>query len=91
MQSQSPLGAGFAGAAGGSGCAVPRGGCLQTGCRFMVLPIHPAAEDLALHLAQAIEYGDEEVASQCAVALARQQATLSILLKESNYPTDDIR
>uniref|UniRef100_A0A8C0B7S5 SHANK associated RH domain interactor n=1 Tax=Buteo japonicus TaxID=224669 RepID=A0A8C0B7S5_9AVES len=46
--------------------------------------------DLALHLAQAIEYGDEEVASQCAVALARQQATLSILLKESNYPTDDI-
>ncbi|XP_009469628.1 PREDICTED: sharpin [Nipponia nippon] len=47
-------------------------------------------EDLALHLAQAIEYGDEEVASQCAVALARQQATLSILLKESNYPTDDI-
>ncbi|XP_074942123.1 sharpin isoform X2 [Phalacrocorax aristotelis] len=47
-------------------------------------------EDLALHLAQAIEYGDEEMASQCAVALARQQATLSILLKESNYPTDDI-
>ncbi|XP_074745762.1 sharpin [Strix uralensis] len=47
-------------------------------------------EDLALHLAQAIEYGDEEVASQCAVALARQQATLSILLKESNYPTEDI-
>uniref|UniRef100_A0A8D0FEW4 RanBP-type and C3HC4-type zinc finger-containing protein 1 n=1 Tax=Strix occidentalis caurina TaxID=311401 RepID=A0A8D0FEW4_STROC len=46
--------------------------------------------DLALHLAQAIEYGDEEVASQCAVALARQQATLSILLKESNYPTEDI-
>ncbi|XP_074754404.1 sharpin isoform X2 [Athene noctua] len=47
-------------------------------------------EDLALHLAQAIEYGDEEAASQCAVALARQQATLSILLKESNYPTEDI-
>uniref|UniRef100_A0A8C3JTN1 HOIL-1/Sharpin LUBAC thetering domain-containing protein n=1 Tax=Calidris pygmaea TaxID=425635 RepID=A0A8C3JTN1_9CHAR len=27
--------------------------------------------DLALHLAQAIEYGDEEVAARCAVALAR--------------------
>ncbi|XP_071594746.1 sharpin [Heliangelus exortis] len=47
-------------------------------------------EDLALHLAQAIENGDEEVASRCAVALARQQATLSILWKESNYPTEDI-
>ncbi|XP_068789715.1 sharpin isoform X2 [Struthio camelus] len=47
-------------------------------------------EDLALHLAQAIEFGDEEVASQCAVALARQQASLNILLKESNYPTDEI-
>uniref|UniRef100_A0A8C4UP34 RanBP2-type domain-containing protein n=1 Tax=Falco tinnunculus TaxID=100819 RepID=A0A8C4UP34_FALTI len=38
----------------------------------------------------AIEYGDEEAASQCAVALARQQATLSILWKETNYPTDHI-
>ncbi|XP_040403458.1 sharpin [Cygnus olor] len=47
-------------------------------------------EDLALQLAQAIEDGDEEAAAQCAVALARQQATLSILLKESNYPADDI-
>ncbi|XP_055656072.1 sharpin isoform X1 [Falco peregrinus] len=47
-------------------------------------------EDLALNLAQAIEYGDEEAASQCAVALARQQATLSILWKETNYPTDHI-
>ncbi|XP_025970586.2 sharpin isoform X2 [Dromaius novaehollandiae] len=47
-------------------------------------------EDLALHLAQAIEFGDEEVASQCAAALARQQASLSILLKESSYPTDEI-
>lgn len=64
---------------------------MPPGCRFTVLPLCPAAEELALHLAQAIEYGDEEVASQCAAALARQQATLSILLKESNYPTDDIR
>lgn len=47
-------------------------------------------EDLALQLAQAIEDGDEEAAAQCAVALARQQAALSILLKESNYPADDI-
>uniref|UniRef100_A0A8B9SCK5 RanBP-type and C3HC4-type zinc finger-containing protein 1 n=1 Tax=Apteryx owenii TaxID=8824 RepID=A0A8B9SCK5_APTOW len=47
-------------------------------------------EDLALQLAQAIEFGEEEVASQCAVALARQQASLNILLKESNYPTDEI-
>ncbi|XP_062426750.1 sharpin isoform X1 [Rhea pennata] len=47
-------------------------------------------EDLALQLAEAIEFGDEEAASQCAVALARQQASLNILLKESNYPTDEI-
>ncbi|NXH09366.1 HOIL1 protein, partial [Bucco capensis] len=47
-------------------------------------------EDLALQLAQAIESGDEEVASSCAVSLARQQATLSILLKESNYPSEEI-
>lgn len=57
-------------------------------CR--ALPPAPA-EDLALQLAQAIEDGDEEAAAQCAVALARQQAALSILLKESNYPADDIR
>ncbi|NXS63622.1 HOIL1 protein, partial [Brachypteracias leptosomus] len=50
----------------------------------------PLAEELALHLAQAIEFGDEEVASRCATALARQQATLSILLRESNYPSDEI-
>lgn len=48
-------------------------------------------EELAVELAQAIEYGDEEVASRCAVALARQQATLSILLKESNYPSEEVR
>lgn len=65
--------------------AVP---CGAGGCR--ALPPGPA-EDLALQLAQAIEDGDEEAAAQCAVALARQQATLSILLKESNYPPDDIR
>ncbi|XP_064010567.1 sharpin [Pogoniulus pusillus] len=47
-------------------------------------------EDLALQLAQAIELGAEEQASRCAVALARQQATLSILLKESNYPPEEI-
>ncbi|XP_074434196.1 sharpin isoform X1 [Larus michahellis] len=47
-------------------------------------------EDLALQLAQAIEYGDEEAAARCAVALARQQATLSILFKESNYPSEEI-
>lgn len=58
------------------------------GCR--AVPPVPA-EDLALQLAQAIEDGDEEAAAQCAVALARQQATLSILLKDSNYPPDDIR
>jgi len=38
----------------------------------------------------AIQHGDEEAATRCAVALARQQATLSILLKESNYPEDEI-
>ncbi|XP_040552088.1 sharpin isoform X2 [Gallus gallus] len=47
-------------------------------------------EDLALQLALAIQHGDEEAATRCAVALARQQATLSILLKESNYPEDEI-
>ncbi|XP_074023810.1 ranBP-type and C3HC4-type zinc finger-containing protein 1-like [Numenius arquata] len=63
----------------------------EKGKVLTVLLLHPpAAEDLALHLAQAIEYGDEEVAARCAVALARQQATLSILFRESNYPTDDI-
>lgn len=65
--------------------AVP---CGAGGCR--AVPPAPA-EDLALQLAQAIEDGDEEAAAQCAVALARQQATLSILLKDSNYPPDDIR
>ena len=64
---------------------------MRTGCGFTFLPLCPTAEDLALHLAQAIEYGDEETASQCAAALARQQATLSILWKESIYPTDEIR
>ncbi|XP_021239036.1 ranBP-type and C3HC4-type zinc finger-containing protein 1-like [Numida meleagris] len=49
-----------------------------------------SAEDLALQLALAIQHGDEEAATRCAVALARQQATLSILLKESNYPEDEI-
>ncbi|XP_053913716.1 sharpin isoform X2 [Cuculus canorus] len=47
-------------------------------------------EDLTLQLAEAIEYGDEELAAQSAVALARQQATLRILWKESNYPSDYI-
>ncbi|XP_054254599.1 sharpin [Indicator indicator] len=47
-------------------------------------------EDLALQLARAIELGAEKEASRCAVALARQQATLSILLKESNYPPEEI-
>uniref|UniRef100_A0A8V0YB76 SHANK associated RH domain interactor n=1 Tax=Gallus gallus TaxID=9031 RepID=A0A8V0YB76_CHICK len=40
--------------------------------------------DLALQLALAIQHGDEEAATRCAVALARQQATLSILLKETD-------
>ncbi|XP_068017185.1 sharpin [Melanerpes formicivorus] len=47
-------------------------------------------EDLALQLARAVELGAEEEASRCAVALARRQATLSILLKESNYPPEEI-
>ncbi|XP_030342940.1 sharpin isoform X2 [Strigops habroptila] len=47
-------------------------------------------EDLALHLAQAIEFGDEEAASRCAVALARHQASLSILLRDSAYPPEHI-
>ncbi|KAM6087655.1 sharpin [Chlamydotis macqueenii] len=47
-------------------------------------------EDLALQLARAIEYGDEEAAARRAAALARQHATLSILWKESIYPADDI-
>uniref|UniRef100_A0A8C0GW98 RanBP-type and C3HC4-type zinc finger-containing protein 1 n=1 Tax=Chelonoidis abingdonii TaxID=106734 RepID=A0A8C0GW98_CHEAB len=46
----------------------------------------PFLEELALRLARAIEFGDEEAASQWAVALARQQASLHILLKESSYP-----
>ncbi|XP_019467356.1 sharpin, partial [Meleagris gallopavo] len=50
----------------------------------------PSAEDLALQLALAIQHGDEEAAARCAVALAQQQATLNILLKESNYPEDEI-
>ncbi|XP_074842529.1 sharpin [Carettochelys insculpta] len=48
-------------------------------------------EDLALRLARAIEFGDEEAAAQCAMALAQQQASLRILLKESNYPSSEIR
>ncbi|XP_043394851.1 sharpin isoform X1 [Chelonia mydas] len=48
-------------------------------------------EELALRLARAIELGDEQAASQCAMALARQQASLRILLKESSYPTNEIR
>ncbi|XP_075772716.1 sharpin isoform X4 [Pelodiscus sinensis] len=48
-------------------------------------------EDLALRLARAIEFGDEQAASQCAVALAQQQASLRILLPESSYPADEIR
>ncbi|CAM5087793.1 unnamed protein product [Eretmochelys imbricata] len=48
-------------------------------------------EELALRLARAIALGDEQAASQCAVALARQQASLRILPKESSYPTNEIR
>ncbi|KAM9573697.1 sharpin [Guaruba guarouba] len=48
-------------------------------------------EDLALHLTQAIEFGDEEEASRCAMALARHQASLSILLRDSAYPPEHIR
>uniref|UniRef100_A0A8C3I191 RanBP-type and C3HC4-type zinc finger-containing protein 1 n=1 Tax=Chrysemys picta bellii TaxID=8478 RepID=A0A8C3I191_CHRPI len=48
-------------------------------------------EELALRLARAIESGDEQAASQCAMALARQQASLRILLKESSYPANEIR
>uniref|UniRef100_A0A674I278 RanBP-type and C3HC4-type zinc finger-containing protein 1 n=1 Tax=Terrapene triunguis TaxID=2587831 RepID=A0A674I278_9SAUR len=47
--------------------------------------------ELALRLARAIESGDEQAASQCAMALARQQASLRILLKESSYPPNEIR
>ncbi|OPJ85847.1 ranBP-type and C3HC4-type zinc finger-containing protein 1-like [Patagioenas fasciata monilis] len=47
-------------------------------------------EELALRLAQAIEYGDEEAAARCAVALARQLATLRILWREDMYPSDEI-
>ncbi|XP_064910772.1 sharpin isoform X3 [Columba livia] len=47
-------------------------------------------EELALRLAKAIEYGDEEAAARCAVALARQLATLRILWREDMYPSDEI-
>uniref|UniRef100_A0A8C8RJW0 RanBP-type and C3HC4-type zinc finger-containing protein 1 n=1 Tax=Pelusios castaneus TaxID=367368 RepID=A0A8C8RJW0_9SAUR len=50
-----------------------------------------AKEDLARRLAKAIEFGDEAAASECAVALARQQASLRVLLKESSYPANEIR
>uniref|UniRef100_A0A670IXK6 RanBP-type and C3HC4-type zinc finger-containing protein 1 n=1 Tax=Podarcis muralis TaxID=64176 RepID=A0A670IXK6_PODMU len=47
--------------------------------------------DLALHLSTAIELGDEEEAMRCATLLAQQHAALRILLKESCYPTSEIR
>ncbi|KAM8811120.1 sharpin [Eudromia elegans] len=47
-------------------------------------------EDLAMQLSEAIEFGDEEEASRCAAALARHQAVLRILLRESQYPTGEI-
>ncbi|XP_053105114.1 sharpin [Hemicordylus capensis] len=47
-------------------------------------------EDLALRLSAAIELGDEEEAVRCATTLARQQAALRILLKESCYPSSEI-
>lgn len=50
-----------------------------------------SSEDLALHLSTAIELGDEEEAMRCATLLAQQHAALRILLKESCYPTSEIR
>uniref|UniRef100_A0A8D0LCB2 SHANK associated RH domain interactor n=1 Tax=Sphenodon punctatus TaxID=8508 RepID=A0A8D0LCB2_SPHPU len=47
-------------------------------------------EDLALQLSRAIELGDEKEASQFAMVLARQQAALRILLRESCYPASEI-
>ncbi|XP_069737827.1 ranBP-type and C3HC4-type zinc finger-containing protein 1-like isoform X1 [Phaenicophaeus curvirostris] len=47
-------------------------------------------EDLALQLCEAIECGDEDLAARSAVALARQQAPLRILWRESTYPPDSI-
>ncbi|KYO32882.1 ranBP-type and C3HC4-type zinc finger-containing protein 1-like [Alligator mississippiensis] len=47
-------------------------------------------EDLALRLSLAIEVGNEQAASQCAMALARQQASLRIQPKESSHPTNEI-
>nr|XP_033785850.1 sharpin isoform X2 [Geotrypetes seraphini] len=47
-------------------------------------------EDLALHLCKAVESGDQQMASQCATALAQQNVPLQILLKQSCFPQNEI-
>ncbi|XP_076000814.1 ranBP-type and C3HC4-type zinc finger-containing protein 1 [Genypterus blacodes] len=50
----------------------------------------PLTEELCLELARAIEAGDTQAASQHAVSLARQKATLTIQLSEKNYAQGEI-
>ncbi|XP_015209658.1 ranBP-type and C3HC4-type zinc finger-containing protein 1 [Lepisosteus oculatus] len=50
----------------------------------------PRTEDLCIELATAIEAGDASSASQCAVSLARQQAELTVRLREKSYPDTEI-
>lgn len=47
-------------------------------------------EDLALRLCKAVEFGDEQAASQYAIALAKQKAPLQIQLKQSCFPQTEI-
>ncbi|XP_042318190.1 sharpin isoform X2 [Sceloporus undulatus] len=48
-------------------------------------------EELALRLSAAVEVGDEVEAVRWATALAQQRIPLRVLLKESCYPTSEIR
>ncbi|MGH0132846.1 UNVERIFIED_CONTAM: hypothetical protein FKN15_050894 [Acipenser sinensis] len=50
----------------------------------------PRTEELSSQLSQAIEAGDMQTASDCAMALARQQVSLRIQQKESNYMEKEI-
>ncbi|XP_029448079.1 ranBP-type and C3HC4-type zinc finger-containing protein 1-like isoform X1 [Rhinatrema bivittatum] len=47
-------------------------------------------EDLAQRLCKAVEFGDHQIASQCAIALAQQKAPLQIQLKQSCFPQTEI-
>ncbi|KAK1173892.1 ranBP-type and C3HC4-type zinc finger-containing protein 1-like isoform X1 [Acipenser oxyrinchus oxyrinchus] len=50
----------------------------------------PRTEELSSQLSQAIEAGDMQTASDCAMALARHQVSLRIQQKESNYMEREI-